>query len=961
MAERFIDRLHGLLSKDPYTKSIFITSSRSQGLQWLEQISRKYGYVENVEVNTIESFILNKVQFKLFKLKKQYIHEQQIFWIIQRLMYELVNDHSLYISENNLSFGIVKRFASAVSELRHAGLKAADMDPDQSESKEKGMYIKALLERYEQALESEGLADFPALIPLLSTPEHKVNDQFIIYEHINLSKIEREALKITCTHLVLIKAEVGFLSEEAKFPIDNVSFFHTTGIQAEIRKVFRHMAEQNLACDQVEIITSNEQLYTPLIYAFSKSNDIPCSFAGGLPAVFNSMEKAAYSYLEWIESNFKVDAMVTALRHGHIRLQDDEGNIVSGTMLASALEDSCIGWGRERYRLLGKKAQNEHNEKNMQALKILNTFFEEMLSTIPKIELTPLLILKSLSAFLNTYGMIKDPWDREIINNVNDHLQSMKFASPVPMTFDHSIKYVKEILSGIHIGADPLAQSGAIRVSTIQNGALSGRPYTYVVGMDEASWTQHQRQDPVLLDEERQRISYELPLSSHLMEQILLERNSRLASLNGHVMMSYVAYQLADHSENHPAFEMLQLYRRKMGLVDADLHHLKSSLGKPIYYAQSESISLDGVDKWMQHLVDNQDRVLDGKSLLQSQCIHLSNGDKAKRAREDFTYGEYDGLVDTSQYKLNFIGTEGKRLSASRLEMYAACPLKFYYQAVLGVYPKGESIFDRSVWLDPMQRGLLLHEIMELYMRDRVDTSRGNPITHDMSRLNDITEKAIQQTIEDIPAPSQAVCKKECDQIRADAAVFYQMESQRTTSPKHFEYEIHDENEAFNLEISEEISLPLRGFVDRIDEITPHQYKIMDYKTGKSMKYKKSEYFAGGTMLQHALYAMAVEQKLRSTGTDPDAEVITSSYVFPTVRGMGEEVQLVQNRRADLSKILTHMLQGMEQGLFPPTQDSGNCRFCDYQEVCGNHAELMKDKLDDKERLTAILEVNRYE
>lgn len=57
------------------------------------------------------------------------------------------------------------------------------------------------------------------------------------------------------------------------------------------------------------------------------------------------------------------------------------------------------------------------------------------------------------------------------------------------------------------------------------------------------------------------------------------------------------------------------------------------------------------------------------------------------------------------------------------------------------------------------------------------------------------------------------------------------------------------------------------------------------------------------------------------------------------------------------------MLAAMEQGVFPPTDDPGICRWCDYQAACGSHAKWMKDKreaLENGDRLAHLLEVNGY-
>ncbi len=76
------------------------------------------------------------------------------------------------------------------------------------------------------------------------------------------------------------------------------------------------------------------------------------------------------------------------------------------------------------------------------------------------------------------------------------------------------------------------------------------------------------------------------------------------------------------------------------------------------------------------------------------------------------------------------------------------------------------------------------------------------------------------------------------------------------------------------------IRIKLKGFVDRVDRIGHNEYRIIYYKTGSTSKYKPSEYFSGGTQLQHALYSIAVEQWLRETGIDPEPGSWKRTIIF---------------------------------------------------------------------------------
>lgn len=224
-----------------------------------------------------------------------------------------------------------------------------------------------------------------------------------------------------------------------------------------------------------------------------------------------------------------------------------------------------------------------------------------------------------------------------------------------------------------------------------------------------------------------------------------------------------------------------------------------------------------------------------------------------------------------------------------------------------------------------------------------------------------IVEMVIGEYALAVPAPSSHVLAKECEEIRRDAEIFYHSEIRKTDQPCFFELELSTaDGEPMEIELADGTRFKLKGFVDRVDRIGPHEYRIIDYKTGNPSKYKPSEYFSSGTQLQHALYAIAVEQWFRETGVDPEARVTEAEYYFPTERGRGEYVRRIQNRKEDLAFIVSQLLNSRERGLYIPARDANGCRYCDYQEVCGPHADWMAAKRESTanvDALSSLLEV----
>ncbi|MNN87795.1 hypothetical protein D3C81_2053980 [compost metagenome] len=89
-----------------------------------------------------------------------------------------------------------------------------------------------------------------------------------------------------------------------------------------------------------------------------------------------------------------------------------------------------------------------------------------------------------------------------------------------------------------------------------------------------------------------------------------------------------------------------------------------------------------------------------------------------------------------------------------------------------------------------------------------------------------------------------------------------------------------------------------------------------------------------------------------------------AEYYFPTERGRGERVTRLQNRREDLASVVAKLLDSRNRGVYIPAKDSMVCRWCDYQAVCGSHAEWMAGKRESSvnaDILSTLLEVEGHD
>lgn len=949
----------------PLRKKVLVTRSLAIGHQWLERVCCEYGRVENIDVATPYSLAERFTQLSLREKGITAITTDDTYWIIQRFMHEMAQeDAEAYVRQSMLSPGIVGCFHNAITELRQALIHSGLLTPRMFESDSKGKYLCKLLDRYEQYLTKHRLAD---AVELRHYVERDAQTQtlYILDRHLQLSAAEQEILHIiTGDQIQVLEPDAPFTHSESSFSKVETVFFHALGPVAEIREVLRRLAENRIALDQVEIITPNAALYLPVVYTAALQHDIPCTFAGGIPIDFTVTGQAVRLYLEWLESGYHIAPILQALKLGIMRPPVTEEMVSTGSYIR-ILEKSGIGWGRERYELLERMISSEGGESGENGpttnpdvipAKKLAEWFNAWFTALPIEDdsWTPSIIAEGLRMMMESVPKRNED-EAGAQAAILQLVKTLSNAKVHNMDRSIAIRYMREKMEQLTFGSHGIPSEGKIHVSSLQNGGQSGRPYTFIVGMDQKSWKISTDQDPILLDEERKRIGSYLATAKELAECNERARSERLGAIRGQCTMSFSSYGITDKQERNAAFELLLCYRQKSGNTEAGYDELIHALPPAVGVLYSNGpISLDSQEVWMNALVSEDRFIRNGIQGLLTAYPSLKEGQQALRNRIDPMISAYDGVFNPAHYD----SVPGVT-SVSKLEMFARCSLQYFFHEVLRVRPKELVEFDRSRWLDAAQRGTLLHAIFQQYW---TETNEYEGI-HDRSRLERITERCLQNAKVNIPAPSEHVMSKECEHIRRDVSIFWSGELRRNSRPRYMELALHSVEGPFAVELGEGLTLSLRGFVDRVDEVAPHTYKILDYKTGSSRKYSENEYFAEGTQLQHTVYATAVEQWLRFTGADLEARVIESGYYFPTYQGQGHEITRIQNRSMDTSRLVGSMMDAMRQGIFPPTKDVRQCSWCHYSTVCGQHAEYMKEKRGNSsnaDRLSPLMEVESY-
>nr|WP_231706325.1 PD-(D/E)XK nuclease family protein [Arthrobacter sp. zg-Y40] len=274
-----------------------------------------------------------------------------------------------------------------------------------------------------------------------------------------------------------------------------------------------------------------------------------------------------------------------------------------------------------------------------------------------------------------------------------------------------------------------------------------------------------------------------------------------------------------------------------------------------------------------------------------------------------------------SRFNGNLTGVSGsiidpqKPISPTNLEDWVISPLAYFLRRVL----RAELFEDVTleVQISNLQRGNLMHQVLEDYVRGLTDGSQ----TVSSERLLEIAEAAFEATGN--PAWLRHTWDRDKSRIRTDLQKAHESDQQaRDAGWQHFAVEAEFGAESgeppVELDLQGGSTVRFRGKVDRVDRHSGGQVLVIDYKTGKADKYKKltrEDPTAGGTRFQLPVYGLFA----RRFATDPGAEV-RAEYRFITADGKYERVGYdvgpdVENRLREDAGLVMAALQA---GVFPP-------------------------------------------
>lgn len=517
--------------------------------------------------------------------------------------------------------------------------------------------------------------------------------------------------------------------------------------------------------------------------------------------------------------------------------------------------------------------------------------------------------------------------------------------SPRPATFRHTLAL--EL-------STPMGRVGRVGhgALTEQVSAAPGMEFdrTILIGMAEGTFPHSSSDDPLLPDRERMAVGDDLTLLSDRMS----DQHRNLLAVLASTEISTMVYARGDSrraSEQHPSRWLLDSATALAGCV-VDSTNLEDFTG-------------DETASWFEHVSSFSGRVLHADFPVTAQEFRLRAAAHARRpddlrqegdlvlfrgaelvhARSSDQFTRFDGNlagIDTAGLTSNVV-------SATSLETWADCPMRYFFQHVLRVQSVDQP--EELLEITPLEKGSLVHNALDMFVREQLEADQvpppGQPWSQQQrERLLEIGRELCDQAEAQGLTGTPVYWHHDRSRILTDLYRFlWEDDDQRrqhgvTATASELAFGMpDDELKAIPVELPRGRTTRFRGRADRVDRGQANSLLVSDYKTGKADRFKglvrgRKDWdpVQQGTCLQLPVYGLAARAHIN----DPDAPV-TTQYWFVTsdqeFKTCGYELDdEVMDR---FSTVVGAITAGIEAGVFcdrpqPDRTEGPFSQYCDY-------------------------------
>ena len=522
----------------------------------------------------------------------------------------------------------------------------------------------------------------------------------------------------------------------------------------------------------------------------------------------------------------------------------------------------------------------------------------------------------------------------------------------------------------------PRRRYGAVFVAPAEAARGLAFDVVFVPGLAERLFPRKIVEDPILLDATRVALdpAGDGGLLTTQADRVAAERLALRLGVGAaceRVVVSYPRIDMEQGRPRVPSFYALETLRaaegRLPGFEEIALRARESGearLGWPAPEDPEQAIDDAEYDlALLGPLLEADPKTTIGTArYLLGANVHLARALRARAHRWWKRWTPADGFVDPDDLGRQALAAHqlgARSYSPTALQHFAACPYRFFLQAVHRLKPREEPIAIEV--LDPLTRGSLFHEVqfglLSQLKADGLLPVRPENLTRARDRVDAILDVVAARYRDQLAPAIPRVWDDGINGIRADLREWLRRAAEEEGGwiPDRFELAFglaaRERGEADPASVPDPIgvagALKLRGSIDLVERHPRGALRVTDHKTGKA-RAAAGVVIGGGEILQPVLYALACEQLL------PEPVEAGRLYYCTAAGGYEERtVPLDDRSRAAAGEVAAIVERGLADGFLPAAPVARACTWCDYRPVCGPYEEI-RLKRKPRERLAEL-------
>jgi ATP-dependent helicase/nuclease subunit B len=521
----------------------------------------------------------------------------------------------------------------------------------------------------------------------------------------------------------------------------------------------------------------------------------------------------------------------------------------------------------------------------------------------------------------------------------------------------------------------PSARYGRVFVGSIEAARGLSFDTVFVPGLAEKVFPRKIIEEPILLDALRQQLSEDLATNQSRLERERLALALAVGAAERRMCFSYPRIDLDQVRPRVPSFYALEVIRAAEGhLPDFAALAQRADTAATARLGWPAPATLDQAIDDAEHdlailssVMDSFEDSVGRARYLLSANPYLARALRTRYQRWGRAWRASDGMLSQSE-AVNVIMAKHalsvRSYSPTALQHYARCPYRFFLQAIHGLSPR--QVPERIDEMDPLQRGLLIHDIQfELLAglrREKLFPVRTHNLDRVLQHLESVVQVVADRHKDELVPAIERVWENGVTAIRSDLREWLRRASEDQDNefvPLHFELSFglehrHERRQADPRSVAGAIELDcgiqLRGSIDLIEGHPSGWICATDHKSGKA-DFKPGQLIAGGTSLQPTLYALAAEKLFAG-----EAKVTAGRLYFCTSVGRYvDHVVPLDDRMRDAAREVADIIgNAIAKPFLPAAPAKRQCERCDYLAVCGPYEERRAAR-KPKEDIEALL------